>query len=244
MEIVAQFRSSPDFAQTGDFAAHLVRVWPVVEAMSKRDERLVKWWLKADTEEEARLYPMYEEPGVPSPAVLAVLAQRYSKKLNLPKVFGFWNGRMAEGDSATLKLAIDTRPLPGEVEIGLPSKLTGLATANGYEDVAEIVAGIVAVYDPVYVSVSSRDYFPRQVFDDKPGVGWMLYLPKVVTTQQVPEAQALIPIPGAEGKQRGTVIVSVIDAVFSVDNPDHVDVANRIEIRLVDQDLLPRYSDI
>lgn len=42
----------------------------------------------------------------------------------------------------------------------------------------------------------------------------------------------------------GTIVVSVTDAVFSLDNPEHVEVANRIEIRLVDQDLLPAYADI
>jgi len=63
MEIVAQFRNPADFAQPGDFAAHLVRLWPVIEAMSREDERSGQWWLKADTEEEARLYPMHEAPG-------------------------------------------------------------------------------------------------------------------------------------------------------------------------------------
>ena len=72
----------------------------------------------------------------------------------------------------------------------------------------------------------------------------MIYLPKVVTVQRVPEAHALIPVPEAGRKQTGTIIVSVTDGVFSVDNSEHVEAANRIEIRLVDQDLLPRYSDI
>jgi hypothetical protein len=39
------------------------------------------------------------------------------------------------------------------------------------------------------------------------------------------------------------IIVSVTDAVFSLDNPEHVEIADRIKIRLVDQDLLPAYSD-
>jgi hypothetical protein len=62
--------------------------------------------------------------------------------------------------------------------------------------------------------------------------------------QQVPEARALIPVPEAGKKQTGTIIVSVKDAVFSADNPEHVEIANRIEIRLVDLDLLPRYTDL
>jgi hypothetical protein len=51
-------------------------------------------------------------------------------------------------------------------------------------------------------------------------------------------------VPAAGREQTGTIIVSVTDAVFSVDNPEHVEVANRIEIRLVDLDLLPAYADI
>lgn len=244
MQIVTQFRDLPDFAQAGDFAAHLARLWPVVEAMSDWDARLAKWYLASDTEEEALLYPMYEAPGVPSTAVLAVLAQRYEKTLGQPKVFGFWNGLANEFDSATLKLGIDSPSLPSEVEIDLPAKPPASEEALSYVGVADIVARIAAIYNPAYVSVSSREYFPRQVFDDKPGVGWMLYLPRVLNVQQVPEAQALLRVPATGSTQVGTIVVSVTDVPFSVDNPDHVDVANRIEIRLVDQDLLPRFFDI
>jgi hypothetical protein len=52
-----------------------------------------------------------------------------------------------------------------------------------------------------------------------------------------------IPVHGEHGKQIGTIIVSVTDEVFSVDNPEHVRIANEIEIRLVSQDLVSRYSD-
>lgn len=244
MEILAQFRNPADFAPPGDFAAHLVRLWPVVDALSRKDQRLVEWYLKADTEEEARLYRMYDGPGIPSTAVLAVLAQRYEKKIDRPKVFGFWNGHVDEADRATVKLAIDSKTLPGEIEVAMPRPSESAANLGSYAGVAEIVGEIVATYNPIYVSISAREYFPKQVFDDKPGVGWMLYLPKTLTVQQVPEARALIPVPEAGRKQTGTIIVSVTDAVFSVDNPEHVEIANRIEIRLVDQDLLPRYSDI
>ena len=244
MEIVAQFRNPADFAPPGDFAAHLVRLWPVVQAMSREDERLAQWWLKADTEEEARLYPMYEAPGIPSSAVLAVLAQRYEKKMDLPKVFGFWNGQMDEANSARLKLAIDAKRRPSEIEIGLPAQSGVTADQPPYEVAAKIVSAMVSVYDPMYVSVSPREYFSRQVFDDKPGVGWMLYLPKLITAQQVPEARELIPVREAGRLQTGTIIVSVPDALFSVDNAAHVEVANRIEIRLVDQDLLPAFADL
>jgi hypothetical protein len=104
------------------------------------------------------------------------------------------------------------------------------------------------LFAPSVVSVETASYFDKKVFKDRPGVGWMLYLPRVLTAQQVPEARALVPVMGknAKGKdeQRGTIIVSVTDAPFSDENSEHVKVANAIEIRLVDQDLLPRFQDL
>lgn len=47
-----------------------------------------------------------------------------------------------------------------------------------------------------------------------------------------------------DGKQQGTIIVSVTDSVFNVNNRDDVKAANDIEIRLADQDLLPRFVDL
>lgn len=44
-------------------------------------------------------------------------------------------------------------------------------------------------------------------------------------------------------KQLGTIIVSVTEEPFSGVNPEHVKVANSIEVRLVDQDL-PRFTDL
>ena len=85
----------------------------------------------------------------------------------------------------------------------------------------------------------SRSTIPSYILPLK-----VLYLPQVITAQQVLEAQALIPVPAAGKKQTGTIIVSVADEVFSLDNPSHVELANHIEMRLVDQDLLPCYVDL
>lgn len=71
---------------------------------------------------------------------------------------------------------------------------------------------------------------------------------RVLTVQQVPEARALVPVMGKDekgkDKQLGTIIVSVTDEPFSDENPEHAKIANAIEIRLVDQDLLPRFTDL
>ncbi|BEV15844.1 hypothetical protein HBDW_26320 [Herbaspirillum sp. DW155] len=72
----------------------------------------------------------------------------------------------------------------------------------------------------------------------------MLYLPLQLSSMQVPEAARLEPVHDASGQLIGTIIVSVADAIFDIDNPSHVRIAHDIEVRLTDQDLLPRYPDL
>lgn len=72
----------------------------------------------------------------------------------------------------------------------------------------------------------------------------MIYLPTILTEHQVPEARALIGVDDEGDQQMGTIVVSVTDEPFSGTDPEHVRSANAIEVRLVDQDLLPRYIDL
>lgn len=76
----------------------------------------------------------------------------------------------------------------------------------------------------------------------------MLYLPKVLTAKQASEVRAFAPVMGKAEKdkdmQTGTILVSVTDEPFSDENPEHVKIANAIEIRLAVQDLLPSFVDL
>nr|WP_261313728.1 immunity 52 family protein [Burkholderia ambifaria] len=54
----------------------------------------------------------------------------------------------------------------------------------------------------------------------------------------------MVPVPEAGKSQTGTIIVSTTDAPFSMKNPEHIETANRIEIRLVEQNLLPAFKDL
>ncbi|MDN7665633.1 immunity 52 family protein [Burkholderia vietnamiensis] len=119
----------------------------------------------------------------------------------------------------------------------------GFDCLRRYDLVAELVTGALGIWPGQLVQVGPYAYSDQKVFPDRPGVGWMLYLPHVMTPAQVPEARALIPVV-RDGQQYGTIIVSVTDGPFDVSNRAHVKVANDIEIRLADQDLLPRYVDL
>jgi hypothetical protein len=243
MQFIAQFRETLDVGQS-NYTFHLKRLRPVIEVLAAKDRRLSKWFLTGDTEKDALLYPVYEAEATPSTAALAVLKQEYRGEDDFAKSISIWNGEPVKKDGAALSLAFDNGSMPRDFDLSIGEESAESSRLGNFESVANVVTTIADVYAPVYQTVAPRKYAAKQVFDDKPGVGWMLYLPKVLSVQQVPEARALIPVPEAGRKQTGTIIVSVTDAVFSVDNPEHVEIANRIEIRLADQDLLPRYSDI
>ena len=49
---------------------------------------------------------------------------------------------------------------------------------------------------------------------------------------------------GRDGRRRGTVVLSVVDEVFDGQEPRHIEAAANIDIRMVDQDLMPCYSDL
>ena len=240
MEINATFRDASLSSQ--DFREMLARESRLVTALSAKQPLMAhtNWRLTADSLEEANLYPAFDENREPSTPALAVLTTRAGGKKRGVSHAAIWNA--TEGnDSAVISCQIsDAKVLPDRVTLDIDASLC----PQSADDMAGIVQSIVANFAPLVVEVAPKEYFDRRVFDDKPGVGWMLYLPKVITVQQVPEAGALIPLPEAGRKQTGTLIVSVADAVFSVDNAEHVEIANRVEIRLVDQDLLPAYADI
>ena len=199
------------------------------------------WLLKGNTKDEAYLYQVFDATG-PTVAAHAVLTESLKTGVDL-KMVSVWNGHEgAKGAS----LQYVGRLAPETSMIVLRAKPA--AFSSSVDPVVGLILKTVGLLSPSMVSLETASYFDLKVFKDRPGVGWMLYLPRVLTAQQVPEARALVPVMGksATGKdeQRGTIIVSVTDEPFSDENPEHVRNANAIEIRLVDQDLLPRYADL
>ncbi|MBU9168234.1 immunity 52 family protein [Burkholderia gladioli] len=238
MNIIASFRDPSLLAD--DFAGMLARISPIAAKLATYDAslRAENWRLKGDTLEEAMLYQVYDANGEATPAALAVLREAFRGEHAFTYA-ALWDGNRDASKGASISCHIADKTIPDRLSI----TIRGPAWQD-YRAVADLVAKIVEVFGPLLVDVSDEKYGLKQVFDDKPGVGWMLYLPHRITTQQVPEARALIPIPSAGRKQTGTIIVSVVDEAFSADNPEHVEIANRIEIRLVDHDLLPTYLSL
>ncbi|WCM21907.1 immunity 52 family protein [Paraburkholderia bryophila] len=238
MKINAQFRDPT--LSPHDFVDVLNRLGSIIDSIVQKHGELQKnrWRMKRDSQTEAGLYSAFDEAGA-SLTALAVLKEEFRNSPNRTYV-SIWDGSDAAASGISMVCHVGR---PGALNLFAIEMFGEYALAE-LTTVASIVTRTVQKFNPAYVTVSPTDYFEKRVFDDKPGVGWMLYLPKIVTMQQVPEARALIPIPVGGKQQTGTIIVSVADTVFSIDDPEHIEIANRIEIRLVDQELLPRYVDL
>jgi hypothetical protein len=221
----------------------LAAMFQLRQRLRQFSSKLDEWLLGGDTKKEAFLYSAFDENG-PTTAVTAVLkekARQEKEKNAVPmRSISLWNGE--EGiDGASMRLFFRQVKEPSLVHFDtyLPDFLT-------YVNVLSTTQKMIEIWKPLFVSAGP--FFYDNVFKDRPGVGWMLYLPRTLTVQQVPEARALVPVMGKDekgkDKQTGTIIVSVTDEPFSDENPDHVKIANAIEVRLVDQDLLPRFMDL
>ena len=91
-------------------------------------------------------------------------------------------------------------------------------------------------------SIGPARYFAmHQVFKDRLGAGWILYLPQIIAEDALPASTSIFPVSRAE-TQLGTLIVSVCDELFDVRNPAHIQAANAIEVSLADLDLLPLHT--
>jgi hypothetical protein len=105
-----------------------------------------------------------------------------------------------------------------------------------------LVQDAVEIWQPTAISLSTEAYSDHQVFIDRLPAGWMLYLAKSISTQLIPEAAEVMPIT-IGNKNTGSLLVSNKGS-FNDSNQQHIDLARSIEIRLVDEELLPRYAEL
>ena len=200
---------------------------------------LQNWFLATgNSEPEARMYEAFDRGG-PSHAALAVV-RTASKGMNDIRSISIWNGAELSAESAGMTSRVNSLDRPDTIEL----RLRLAPQVADWKIPVDWLKFAVPIWRPKCATFAPYWYNEKKVFKDRPGAGWMVYLPVVLTSKQVPEARALIPVIGEKNRPIGTIVVSVIDEQFSDENPDHVRAANAIEIRLVDLDILPRFSDL
>ena len=226
-----------------DVAKQLQELYELSRVVGEFSPLLKRWFLSSDkSKDDALLYEAFDSDG-PTPAAITVLGHK-SKGVTDIRSVSLWNGADDDAENATLSSRANVLGRADTVELSLRVK----PELVNWQVPAAWMQKAVSIWQPTVATFGPYWYSDHKVFEDRPGAGWMLYLPRTLTAREVPEARALLSVMqnDEKGKERqiGTIIVSVTDAPFSDENPDHVKIANAIEVRLVDQDLLPRYADL
>jgi hypothetical protein len=234
LEIDANFRTG---AQLPSIEEHYIDIWKLAKVLETLGHPLDQWFPPADTEANSLLNTAFTELG-PSTAALAMAKADSDNLATDLRTLGVWNGKEDEGAIA-YTATYNTGPFPSTLNFS--SK--GAAVLRDRSNVIKLVLAIVDMWKPMVVQIAPGGYLQKSVFPDRPGAGWMLYLPFAINAQQIPEAADVIKIMDDKSKtQRGSLIVTVAET-FDLQNPEHIKKANAIETRLVDQDLLPTNSD-
>ena len=226
-----------------DVETQLRELYAFAQPLSSYSPLLQEWYLSSgSSKQDAYSYKAFDLNG-PTTQALAYLRNK-SKGVTDIRGVSIWNGAESDADAAGMSSRISTFDRPDTVEF----TLTLQPEVTDWKVPCEWMQRAVKIWHPKTGTFGPFWYSEKKVFKDRPGVSWMFYLPRVLTTQQVPEARALVPVMSKDEKgkdrQTGTIVVSVTGEPFSDENPEHVEIANAIEIRLVDQDLLPRYTDL
>jgi hypothetical protein len=161
---------------------------------------------------------------------------------------------MESGDSPIFSIYLSSlsgsKRKPNQLEITYFPGL-GLLRIDIYRpsDALQVAKVLAAIPEAFPVNFAFVDVFDRKPMSDDPVekasyradfatfphrqcLGWMAYVPQVVTEAELPLAAHIIPAKG------GTIIVAV-DEPFDLANKEHIKRANQIEMDMSDLGLLP-----
>jgi hypothetical protein len=234
LEIDANFRTGAQLPSVED---HYTDVWKIAKVLETLGLPLDQWFPPADTEANSLLNKAFTQAG-PSAAALAMAKADSDNLATDIRTLGVWNGTQDDGAIA-YTTTYNTGPFPSALNFSSKE----VAALRDRSNVIRLAQAIAGIWKPMVIQIAPGGYLEKSVFPDRPGAGWMLYLPFAIDVHQVPEAADVIKIMDEQGKNRqGSLIVTVAEN-FDIHNPDHIKKANAIETRLVDQDLLPTNSD-
>jgi hypothetical protein len=224
---------------------HADLLWQVAQLLKHYGLPEHQWHPPADTPQASIALQAFEPSGSSQALLEAALQTDKGSPDTLIgswRSLGVWNGLEREG-AAAFDLTLSTLP-------GSPCTLTlqakSLPSLDRLEPLVELLRELISTWPwPVtMVSVGPARYFAmHQVFKDRLGAGWILYLPQIIAEDALPDSASISPVYRAE-TQLGTLIASVGDAVFDVRNPAHIQAANSIEVSLADRDLLPLHTEL
>lgn len=218
---------------------HFGDLWKIAKLLTPFGLPVEGWYPSAATRKKSLATRAFDHHG-PTPAALEMLGIQEKKDATTAFQFrraAVWSGN-EKGKGGVFSLVLSADPVNPICLLKL--RVEEVEALDDASNMQRLMLGLLDIWPSASLGqVGPLTYYTScKVFADRPGAGWMLYLDQAIPASAVPEAAEVIPVMQCD-KHKGTLIVSVADKVFSVDDPEHVKTANAIKIRLADQDLLP-----
>lgn len=217
---------------------HFATLWRIAQLFEPFGLPIDIWRPPAPTRKKSLAHAAFDSDGPTSAALELQRIQDEKDGMADYRSAGVWSGK-EKGRGGAFSVSFSSNPnLPTCL---LDVQFDEIDELDRASNMLKFMLGLLDIW-PLASSIEVgpfRYYTRHQVFPKRLGAGWMIYLPKPITREQLPEAADLVPVT-KNGKQQGTIVVSVSAGPFSIENPEHIEIANAIELRLADQDLLPR----
>ena len=194
------------------------------------------WYLCATSKKEASIYKMFDKDGV-TEIGLKKMTQQYNKEKDY---FGLpiWD---KETEQASLLYILSEGSFGQSFKVYVIIDFRSLEIT--LDDVQKFCLALSEHFDDAYITVNNNYSEDKMVFPDRLSAAWMIYLPKVQLSHNiVPQAFDVISPTDHEGHAAGSLVVTV-PHFFDNRNTDDIKAVRRVDIKLHELGLLPRYAD-
>jgi hypothetical protein len=177
-------------------------LWQFAKTLQRFGMPIENWHPPAATPKEALAHIAFDQNG-PTTSLAYQLQNARKQNPQCPS-FGVWNGADDQ------RSAVFTPKYDATALFMMTCRSKGFEELPGYDTVADLVEGALAIWPGTGVEAGPSRYFSqKKVFPDRPGVGWMLYLPRRIEINQVPDAHMLRHVQDCNGRE-GTIIVPAL----------------------------------
>ena len=194
------------------------------------------WYLCATSKKKASIYKMFDKDGV-TEIGLKKMTQRYNKEKDCFSL-AIWDKKTEQG-SLVYMLSDEGSGQSFKVHINIVFRSLEITL----DDAQKFCLALSEHFDDAYITVNNNYSEDKMAFPDRLSAAWMIYLPKVQLSHNiVPQAFDVISPTDHEGHAAGSLVVTV-PHFFDNRNTDDIKAVRRVDIKLHELGLLPRYAD-
>ena len=194
------------------------------------------WYLCGASKKNSSIYKMFDKDGV-TEIGLKKMTQRYNKEKDYFSL-AIWDKKTEQG-SLLYMLSEEGSGQSFKVHINIVFRSLEITL----DDAQKFCLALSEHFDDAYITVNNNYSNYKMAFPDRLSAAWMIYLPKVQLSHNiVPQAFDVISPTDHEGHAAGSLVVTV-PHFFDDRNTDDIKAVRRVDIKLHELGLLPRYAD-